>query len=116
MECFDVQLETPKELKPQEKAEPKPLFLILQSIYFEPIISGEKTIEYREASPHNISRLCTKDKSGQITAFRNHKTVIFQAGYNKDAKRLMVEIKKMAYEGDIIEIHLGKVLEKNFCS
>lgn len=94
--------------------EPKPLFLILQAMHFAPIIAGKKTIEYREASPHNISRLCSKDKIGRITGFRNYETVIFQAGYTKEAKRLTVEVKKMEYYGGIIEIHLGNVLEKNY--
>lgn len=90
-----------------ESPEKKPLFLILQKIYFDQIIEGSKNIEYRDNTKFYISRLIKNDK------YRNYKTVVFQEGYHTDARRMTVEIKEIILRG-CFEIHLNQITEKNF--
>lgn len=93
----------------EEKSQPKPLFLILQKEFFDEIIAGTKTKEYREDSDFHDSRFLTKDHN----QFKRYDTVIFQNGYHKNARRITVEIKKITLQSRYI-IHLGKVIDKNF--
>lgn len=98
----------PKNMQLSDKVEPKPLHLILKLIYFDKIIAGTKTVEYRDDTPFYRSRLLRDGK------YRNYKTVDFQGGYHKTAKRMTVEIKKVELINGLFEIHLGKVLDRNF--
>lgn len=86
------------------KIEPKPLFLIMEKFWFDEILSGRKKIEYRVNTPFYQSRFFTKDGT-----YRNYKNVLMQVGYNADARRMIIEIKKIVLDGDF-EIHLGKVI------
>lgn len=67
------------------------LFLTIKKEYFDAILSGEKTEEYRAISPFYKSRLENK----------NYTHIILQNGYNKNSRRLKAEflgyeIKKVA--------------------
>jgi hypothetical protein len=67
----------------------KILFLTIKKYWFDKILSGEKTIEYREYKKYYINK------------FKNNYThIILQAGYNKNSPRLKakiinIEIKKI---------------------
>lgn len=104
LECFHVETQKPII---SEKPE-KPLYLVLQSVYFNDILKGRKNEEYRECSPFYESRFF--NKKGE---FRNYKTVIFQEGYHSGARRMTCEIKKITKNG-VFTIHLGEILERNF--
>ena len=97
-----------KKMLVSKTVEPKPLFLILKGTYFDQIIAGTKTIEYRDNTPFYTSRLMRDGK------YRNFETVIFQEGYNKNARRMTVEIEKVILTGGLFEIHLGAITERNF--
>lgn len=97
-----------KNMLVSKKVEPKPLFLILKGTYFDQIIAGTKTIEYRDHTSFYTSRLMRDGK------YRNFETVIFQEGYNKNARRMTVEIEKVVLTGGLFEIHLGAISERNF--
>lgn len=110
-ECFTFSIEESQIVKkPVRKAplEKKPLFLIMEKVWFDEILSGSKKIEYRDDSPFYRSRLM--NKKGQ---FRNYENALLQVGYNKDAQRMTIEIKDIVLEGDF-EIHLGNITETNF--
>lgn len=91
-----------------ETPEKKPLFLIMQKYWFDEILSGRKDVEFRDDTPFYRSRFIAKDGK-----FRNYKTVILQVGYNTNARRMTVEVKKIILDGDF-EIHLGEIIRKNF--
>lgn len=93
----------PTEAKEQEK----PLFLIMQKIWFDAIENGSKFEEYRDNTPFYRSRLLNKDK----TAFKNYKTIILQEGYHASARRMIVEVKEITLKRYFI-IHLGQILER----
>lgn len=101
-----------KEYPIDSKEEQKPLFLVMQKIYFDDIEKGKKLHEYRDGSAFYKSRLCNIDKkTDEITSIKNYKTVVLQVGYHANAKRMIVEIKKIDLKRDFT-IHLGKVLER----
>lgn len=94
-------------LPTEEIEQEKPLFLIMQKIWFDKIESGEKTEEYRDNTEFYQSRLLIKSK----TAFKNYRTVILQIGYNADAKRMIVEIERITLKREFT-IHLGQIIER----
>ena len=96
--------------KPTEtEIQPKPLFIILQKQFFDEILAGTKKIEYREGSDFYYSRFMNKD----ATKFKRYETVIFQNGYNKNARRMTVVVRKIEMSFRF-KIFLGEILDKNF--
>lgn len=92
--------------------EKKPLFLVMQREYFDEIDSGEKTEEYRHGGNFYISRFCKSDKTtGKIIAMRNYTSAILQEGYNTGARRMLIEVKKIEYDGEFT-IYLGSISER----
>lgn len=103
----------PEVLKIIGKEQVKPLFLVMQKVYFDEIECGQKDVEFRNDSDFYISRLCTKDNSGKITGLKNYKTVLLQEGYNPGARRMTVEIKNIEYfANEGFEIYLGSILSR----
>ena len=87
----------------------KVLHLNLYRKYFDQILKGEKTTEYREVTPYWSKRL--EGRYYDVIKFRN--------GYAKDAPTMLVE-----YEGydvgfnalceEKYMINLGKIIEVNY--
>ncbi|WP_213279303.1 hypothetical protein [Chryseobacterium indologenes] len=101
-----------REYPADENEQQKPLFLVMQKIYFDDIEKGKKLHEYRDGSTFYKSRLCNIDKkTGEIISIKNYKTVVLQVGYHANAKRMIVEIKKIDLKRDFT-IHLGAILER----
>jgi hypothetical protein len=80
----------------------KPLFLILKKEFFDQIASGEKTIEYREATDYWRNRLK-----------KPFTTVLFQMGYEKDAPRLLADIVSINVIDGCYEIAIKDVRATN---
>ena len=83
----------------------KILHLNLYRKYFDEILNGTKTIEYRDIKPYWTKRLEN----------RHYDIIIFRNGYKKLAPEMIVE-----YNGlDILDrkyaIKLGKILEYKNC-
>lgn len=108
------------------------LYLVLKKEYFDEILAGTKTEEYRGFTDHNISRLAVTDENGSVLDTRKYKTVKFQNGYSKGAPQMIVEVKEVLLEVDEevdlddpqatltsencnFTIILGKILEKANC-
>ena len=60
----------------------KKLFLILKKHWFDEILAGRKSIEYRTFNEYWFNRLAGK----------NFTDVIFQCGYNKNAPRFTIPL------------------------
>ena len=101
----DFQAET------ETKEQAKPLFLVMQKVWFDKIENGSKVEEYRDGTEFYFSRLCNRDKTGKILSLKNFKTAILQEGYHKGARRMKIEISKISYDGDFT-IHLGQILDR----
>ena len=98
-------------IETETKEQVKPLFLVMQKIWFDEIENGSKTEEYRDGTEFYFSRLCNRDKEGKILSLKNFKTAILQEGYHKGARRMKIEISKISYDGDFT-IYLGQILER----
>ena len=83
----------------------KVLHLNLYHKYFNQILKGEKTIEYREVTPYWSKRL----------EGRHYDVIKFKNGYRKDAPEMLVEFKGMGtitfQTTPTYAIELGKILE-----
>ena len=86
----------------------KTLHLNLYRKYFDAILKGEKTTEYRDVTPYWSKRL----------EGRHYDVIKFRNGYRKDAPEMIVEFKGIGilYNQTTITaptyaIDLGKVLE-----
>lgn len=61
----------------------------LKKQWFDKIVSGEKTVEYREYKPYWITRLAGAEVA---LAVDNNVTAIFRNGYKKDAPTVVKQI------------------------
>jgi hypothetical protein len=96
----------------EEKEQPKPLYLVMQKVWFDAIENGSKTEEFRDGTPFYTTRFCNIDKkTGQILSFKNYKTVILQEGYHAGARRMVVEVKGISLRRDF-SVQLGQILER----
>tara|TARA_B100000287_G_C20550676_1_gene748368 strand:- start:679 stop:951 length:273 start_codon:yes stop_codon:yes gene_type:complete len=80
------------------------LTLTLKKQYFEAILSGEKTIEYRDITDYWTPRLENKE----------HDTIVFRNGYSATSPKMTVEYKGLTIDRDSspnrYALLLGKVL------
>jgi hypothetical protein len=60
----------------------------LKKKYFDEILSGEKTKEYREYKPYWINRLFNKE----------YDTIKFTNGYGKNSPSFLIELKDITVE------------------
>lgn len=102
------------------------LYLVLKKQYFNEILDGTKTEEYRDFTDHNISRLGIIEE-GAFVGCRAYKTVKFQMGYSKDAPQMIVKVKEILLEADDPDveelntencnfvIRLGQIIDKKNC-
>ncbi len=100
-------------MKPENK---KILYLTLKKEYFDKILCGKKTNEFREYKPFWIKRLMNSDGS-----FKYYDWIHFKNGYHKNAPAMLVEFKSIKIIKEKInwfssqkyfEIELGKIVEK----
>ena len=102
-------------------SKPSILHIPIKREYFDAILSGEKTEEYRGVSPFWISRLAKTNEKGEIVGLRQYDIIRFRNGYNADSRQMYVQFKKIIIEEfiDVPEesehrfgfvILLGKVL------
>lgn len=78
----------------------KILSLIIKQVYFDAIIRGEKTQEFREVKPSTIKKLLQLDEEGFEVTDENgnsqpikYDAIRFYVGYNKDRDSALVEVK-----------------------
>ena len=79
----------------------KILHLNLYRKYFDAILNGEKTIEYRDITPYWSKRL----------ECRHYDVIQFRNGYAKVAPVMIVGHKGMDVDDGRYAIQLGKILE-----
>lgn len=102
----------------------KILQLNLKKQWFDAILSGEKTEEYREDKPYWQKRLLHPFYP-IIKQFREHDAIRFSNGYAKDRRQMLIELKNIEIgvgyapwgaTGDTTFIlKLGKILEIKNC-
>lgn len=72
----------------------KTLHLNLKKKWFDMILSGEKTEEYREIKPYWEKRLFHK-LYPKIMQFRDYDYVVFSNGYSKTARKMKFKVSEI---------------------
>ncbi len=89
----------------------KVLSLIIKKVYFDEIISGEKTIEYRELKQTTINKFTYVDANDNKRYLRRYDALRLYVGYNKNRESALVQVVDTTYNEGVVEYHLGGVLE-----
>lgn len=89
----------------------KVLTLIIKKIYFDEIMSGEKTIEYRQLKQTTLNKYTYVDESDGKRYLKRYDLLHLYVGYGKNRESAIVEVTDTTYNEGIVEYHLGKVLE-----
>ena len=89
----------------------KVLTLIFKKIYFDEIMKGEKTIEYRELKQTTINKYTYIDEADGKRYLRRYDALRLLVGYNKNRESAIVEVVDTTYNEGVVEYHLGRVLE-----
>lgn len=91
------------------KKDKKVLFLTIKKYWFDKILSGEKTIEYREYKDYYHKKICNT----------NYTEILLQAGYSKTSPRLkakitLIDVNEIVFDTELFsgkmevyEIHLS---------
>jgi hypothetical protein len=89
------------------------LTLNIKQIYFNQILSGEKTIEYRDLKQSKLNTYTWVDNNDGKRYLRQFNALRFYVGYNRDQDSALVEVTDTTYNADArqVEYHLGKVFE-----
>lgn len=80
------------------------LNLIIKQKYFDEIVKGTKTEEFREIRPNSQAKYCQLDEDGYVVSVdgvlqpRKYDAIRFYVGYNKDRDTALVEVKNAKIE------------------
>jgi hypothetical protein len=89
----------------------KVLTLIIKKKYFDEIMSGEKTIEYRELKQMTLNKYTYIDETDGKRYLRHYDALRLYVGYNKDRESAIVEVTDITYNEGTVEYHIGRILE-----
>lgn len=87
------------------------LTLNIKDMFFQEILSGEKTTEYREIKQTSINKYTYIDQADGKRYLRPYDVIRFYVGYNKDRDSALVEVTNIMYNEGLVEYHLGRILE-----
>lgn len=68
------------------------LHLPIKRVHFDRIKNKEKRLEFRVPSEHYMRRLFILDKDGEFLGEKPIKAISFQAGYAKNAPKMLVDL------------------------
>ncbi len=86
------------------------LFLVIEKRYFDQIMSGEKTEEYRVIPETMPGRYTYKGKDGR-RYLRPFGRIRFVVGYHRNRDMALVEVTDIKTNGELVTFCLGKILE-----
>ena len=90
------------------------LTLIIKQKYFDEILAGTKTQEFREIRPNTQKKYCELDEEGYckeedgILIPRKYDAIQFYVGYNKNRASALVEVKDAHIEL-LFQFHLVRL-------
>lgn len=88
------------------------LTLNIKKENFDPIIAGEKKVEFRELKQTTLNRYTYVDEADGKRYLRPYDVLRLYVGYHKDRESALVEVTDITYDkAGVIEYHLGRVLE-----
>jgi T5orf172 domain. len=89
----------------------KVLSLVIKKVFFDDIMSGEKTIEYRELKQTTLNKYTFIDESDGKRYLRRYDALRLLVGYDKNRESAIVEVVDTTYNEGVVEYHLGHILE-----
>ncbi|WP_295357470.1 GIY-YIG nuclease family protein [uncultured Prevotella sp.] len=89
----------------------KVLTLVIKKMYFEQIVSGEKTEEYRELKQNTLNKYTYLDETDGKRYLKRYDALRLCVGYHSDRDCAVVQVVDTTYNGGIVNFSLGKVLE-----
>ena len=89
----------------------KVLTLNIKKVYFDEIMRGEKTIEYRELKQSTLNKYTYIDESDGKRYLRRYDALHLFVGYHKDGESALIQVVDTTYADGNVEYHLGIVLE-----
>lgn len=89
----------------------KVLTLNIKDCYFQEILDGRKTSEYREIKQTTINKYTYLDEADGKRYLRRYDVIRFYVGYHKDRDSALVEVTDTTCTNGIVEYKLGRVLE-----
>ena len=108
-QCLEQHIE--KKLSKLNLSGLKVLTLIIEKKYFEQIVKGEKTEEYRELKQTTLNKYTYIDEADGKRYLRRFDALRLYVGYHSDRDSTVVQVLDTTYDDGIITYHLGKVLE-----
>jgi len=89
----------------------KVLTLIIEKQYFEEIVKGEKTEEYRELKQTTLNKYTYIDEADGKRYLKRFDALRLYVGYHSDRDSAVVQVLDTTYDDGIVTYHLGKILE-----
>ena len=89
----------------------KVLTLILEKVYFESIITGQKTEEYRALKQTTLNKYTYVDEADGKRYLKRFDAIRFYVGYHSNRDSAVVQVLDTTYNDGTITFSLGKVLE-----
>ena len=89
----------------------KVLTLILEKVYFESIITGQKTEEYRALKQTTLNKYTYIDEADGKRYLKRFDAIRFYVGYHSNRDSAVVQVLDTTYNDGMITFFLGKVLE-----
>ena len=89
----------------------KILTLIIEKQYFEQIVAGKKTKEYRELKQTTLNKYTYVDEADGKRYLKRFDALRLYVGYHSDRDSAVVQVLDTSYKGGIVTYHLGQVLE-----
>ena len=89
----------------------KVLTLVIKKMYFEQIVSGEKTEEYRELKQNTLNKYTYLDETDGKRYLKRYDALRLCVGYHSDRDCAVVQVVDTTDNGGIVKFSLGKVLE-----
>ena len=91
----------------------KVLTLNIKKEFFDLIINGKKTEEYRQLKQTTLNKYTYIDPTDGKRYLRRYDVLRLFVGYHKDRESAIVEVLDTTYDDGVVVYHLGTVLEKN---
>ena len=85
--------------------------LVIEKAFFEEIVSGVKTEEYRSLKQNTLNKYTYVDEADGRRYLRRFDVIRFYVGYHSDRDNAVVQVLDTTYENGLVTYHLGKVLE-----
>lgn len=87
------------------------LTLNIKKEYFDQIMSGEKTEEYREVKQTTINKYTYIDPADNKRYLRPYDVLHLYVGYHKNRDSAIVEVTGVSFEDGVVSYQLGRILE-----